>query len=108
MLTKSDVNQIREVVHEEVSTVVDAVIENKLQPIKKDIGSLSEDLKYVKNDLKYVKKDFGYLSKDLKHVRKEVKYIRQTVDIIAKNYDEEDIKLKKRVKRIEDHLALPD
>ncbi|MBI3092947.1 MAG: hypothetical protein HYZ02_01785, partial [Candidatus Levybacteria bacterium] len=64
MLTKSDVNQIRGVVREEVENVVT----NRLKPVKKD----------------------------LRHLKK-------TVDIIAKNYDEGDVKLNRRVKRIEHH-----
>ncbi|MBI2196962.1 MAG: hypothetical protein HYY87_03215 [Candidatus Levybacteria bacterium] len=67
MLTKSDVNQIRGVVREEVENVVT----NRLKPVKKD----------------------------LRHLKK-------TVDIIAKNYDEGDVKLNRRVKRIEHHLSL--
>lgn len=45
--------------------------------------------------------------KKLKPITKELKYIRKTVDIIVKDYDERDVKLSKRVDRIELHLALP-
>lgn len=72
-LTKSDLNQIRTVVHEEVNGVVDEQLETKLKPIKKDL-----------------------------------RYIRKTVEIITKNYDEGDIKLDRRVRKIEQHLALPE
>lgn len=68
MLTKSDLNQIRGVVREEVDIVVD----NKLKPIKKDL-----------------------------------KYLKKTVNIIAKNYDEGDVRLERKVRRIEQHLHLP-
>lgn len=64
MLTKSDLNQI--------GNVVDEKLDHKLKPIKKDL-----------------------------------KYLKETVNIIAKNYDEGDVKLERRVKRIEQHLALP-
>lgn len=67
MLTKSDVSQIRNVVHNEVETA----LEEKLKPVKKDL-----------------------------------KYIKKTVGLIAKNYDEGDVKLSRRVKRIEEHLNL--
>ena len=42
----------------------------------------------------------------LKPIKKELRYIRKTVSIIAKNYDEGDVKLDRRVRRIEQHLAL--
>ena len=38
MLTKTDLNQIRDVVHEEVDVVVD----NKLKPVKKDLRYLKK------------------------------------------------------------------
>ena len=63
MLTKNDLNQI--------GSVVDEKLDNKLKPIKKDL-----------------------------------RYLRKTVDIIAKNYDEGDVVLGRKVKRIEDHLGL--
>lgn len=64
MLTKNDLSQIRDVVHEEVDTL--------LKPIKKDL-----------------------------------RYLKKTVDIVVKNYDEADVKLERRVKKIEEHIALP-
>ena len=70
-LTKSDLDQIRGVVHEEVETVVDERLDEKLKPITK-----------------------------------ELRYIRKTVEIIAKNYDEGDVKLDRRVRKIEQHLTL--
>ena len=73
MLTKSDLNQIRGVVHEEVDVIVEEKLENKLKPIKKDL-----------------------------------RYLKKTVNIIVKNYDEADVKLERRVRKIERHLALPE
>lgn len=71
MLTKSDLSQIRGVVHEEVDVVVEEKLENKLKPIKKDL-----------------------------------RYLKKTVDLIVKNYDEADVKLERRVRKIEDHIGL--
>lgn len=62
------------------------VIENKLEPVRKDISEVKSDLKDVK-----------------KRVRKTEK----TVDVIARLYDAQDVKLAKRVVRIEQHLDLP-
>lgn len=72
MLTKTDLNQIRGVVREEVDTIVDKKLDVKLKPIKKDL-----------------------------------KYLRKTVKIIAKNYDEGDVMLARRVKKLEQHVGLP-
>lgn len=79
MLTKTDLTQIRGVVREEVEATVDERLEFALKPVKKDLGIL----------------------------KKDVKYLKKTVDIIAKNYDEGDVLLSRRVKKIEQHLGLP-
>lgn len=63
MLTKSDLQQIGE--------VIDTKLDTKLKPIKKDLT-----------------------------------HIKKTVNLIVKNYDEADIKLERRVKKIETHLGL--
>jgi len=67
MLTKTDLNQIRVAVNEEV----DVVVEKKLKPIKRDL-----------------------------------RYLKKTVDIIVKNYDEADVKIERRVRKIEAHIGL--
>lgn len=48
------------------------------------------------------------LDTKLKPIKKDLKYLRKTTDIIVKNYDEGDVKLSRRLKRIENHLSLPD
>lgn len=80
MLTKSDLNQIGN------------VIDNKLEPIKKDLTIL--------------KTDVTILNKDVKYLKKKVNRIDRTVSLIVKNYDEADVKLEKRVRKIEHHLVL--
>ena len=83
MLTKIDLSQIREIVHEEV----DVIVEEKLN------SKLKLELEPIKKDLKYLKK--------------KVNRIDETVNLIVANYDEADVKLERRVKKIEQHLVLP-
>ncbi len=71
VLTKNDLGQIRDVIQEEVSEIVDDKLDIKLKPIKK-----------------------------------ELKYLRKTSNLIIENYEEEDTSLKKRVKKLENHLGL--
>jgi Na+/phosphate symporter len=80
MLTKNDLNQIRSVVHEEVDEIVDGKLDKKLEPIKKD----------------------------LTYLKKKINRIDRTLNLTVKNYDEGDVRLEKRVRRIEHHLALPE
>ena len=47
------------------------------------------------------------VKKDLKYLKKKVNRIDKTVSIVVRKYDEGDVRLEKRVRRIEDHLDLP-
>ena len=86
MLTKTDLNQIRNVVHGEIDV--------ELKPIRKDLGQIGQVID-EKLDIK------------LKPIKKDLRYLKKTVDLIVANYDEADVKLERRVKKIEQHLALP-
>jgi len=95
MLTKSDLQQIGN------------VVDQKLNPVKTTLGVVQKDLKVVQKDLKVVQKDLKVVQKDLKVVRKRVKKTEGTVDIMIDQFDREIVGTQKRVKKIEDHLSLP-
>ena len=99
MLTKTDLNQIRSVVHEEV----DVVVEERLE---KGLGTIREDISGLKQDMGTLKQDVGNLQKDMKYLKKKVNRIDRTVNLVVKNYDETDVKLEKRVRKIESHIGL--
>ncbi len=46
------------------------------------------------------------LDTKLKPIKRDITHIRKTVDLIAKNYDEADVKLERRVKNIERILSI--
>lgn len=46
------------------------------------------------------------VEKKLKPIKKDLRYLRKTLDLTVKNYDEGDIELGKRVKKIEEHIGL--
>ena len=77
MLNKTDLSQIRQIVKEEVRTEV--------APLKKDVASLKQDMKTVKPDVKKIRRD-----------------LRTTINF----FDHEHLELKRRVGRIERHVAL--
>lgn len=56
MLTKTDLNQIRGVVHEEVNVIIDEKLDHKLEPIKNDLTCLRKDVTDLKKDVEYLKK----------------------------------------------------
>ena len=82
MLDKNDLIEIKSLFHDE--------IQSELGPMRKKISEIDT---VIENKLKPIKKD--------------LRYLRKTVSLIAKNYDEGDVKLERRVKKIEQHLALP-
>lgn len=65
----------------------------------------------TKNDLiqirTVVKDEIEPLARDLKDVKTRVKKIEKNVDVMARLFDAEDVKLAKRVSKIEEHLGLP-
>lgn len=46
------------------------------------------------------------LDSKLKPIKKNLRYLKKTVDLIVKNYDEGDVKLDRRVRKIEEHIGL--
>ena len=83
MLTKNDLSQIKTIVEEVVDTKLEEKLESKLEekltPVKKDLHSIKTRLRRVE----------------------------KTVDVMAKVFDRQDVRLHKRVERIETHLHLP-
>lgn len=78
-LTKDDLQQIGTIIDESLEVKLEEKLESKLEPIKKD----------------------------LKHLKTKVNKIDKTVSLIAKNYDEGDVKLDRRLTKLEKHLNLP-
>jgi len=65
----------------------------------------------TKNDLNEIRSIVNdeietVVAKHLKPVKKDLRWLKKTVDIVARNYDEEDVKLGRRVTKIEKHLGL--
>ncbi|MDO8583259.1 MAG: hypothetical protein Q7R51_01910 [bacterium] len=85
MLTKTDLNQIRGVVRDEVEIVV----EDKLKPIRKALSQIGQ-----------------VIDEKLRPIKKDLKYLKTTVNLIVKNYDEADVKLERRVRKIETQIGL--
>lgn len=69
-------------------------------------NDLSQIGNVVDEKLEPVKKDLTVLRKDVKYLKKKVNRIDRTLSLTVKNYDEEDVKLGRRVARIEDHIGL--
>ncbi len=85
MLTKNDLTQI--------GKVIDDRLEKRLGHIETRLG--------------HVEQRFDPIEKGIKYLKKKVNRMNKTLDLVVKNYDEGDVKLERRVSRIEHHLALP-
>ena len=77
MLTKTDLKQIEGIVQGVVRNETRQIIQQELEPIRKDTKTLKRDMRYVK----------------------------KTIDIMVRMFNEDDVKLRKRVEKIEDHLG---
>lgn len=78
---------------------------------KDDLQAIKSIIKIEVNpiaqDLREVKKDVTDIQRDLKEVRGRVKKIDKNVDVAIEMFNEDDVKLEKRVVKIEHHLGLP-
>ena len=98
MLTKSDLSQIQKAVEVALSnhpTKVDLANVLKNHPTKTD---LTNELKNhpTKTDL----------ARELKPIRSNISKIRRDIDKVISLFDKEYVALRKRVKRVEEHLGL--
>lgn len=114
MLTKTDLDHIRKVVRQEVKVEVtdatrtlDSQIRLSRMRVQASIGELDDRVKNVEIKLSDVGDQVEETRKDVVDVKKRVGKIEETVDLIAKNYDEGDVILARRVKKIEEHVGLP-
>ncbi len=113
-LTLDDLKAIRKVVQEEVKVEVRDSARNLEDQIRLTKISLSNDLSELDDRMKNVEirmdnvvENVKKTGKDVKDVRNKVNKIEKTTSIIAKNYDEGDAVLHRRLKKVEKHLGLP-
>jgi len=99
MLAKTDIQQIRGVVREEIEaevsnakTSLESQIRMSRMQVQHDISQLGDKVKDIEIDLKDIKK----------RVRKTEK----TVDIMIDMFDKDIIAVGKRVEKVEQHLSL--
>lgn len=90
MLTPDDIHEIQKIVN----------------PLAEDIKDIKKDIVVVQTDLKVVQTDIKVLKTDLKDVKKRVKKVEKTTDIMIRIFDHADVKLHKRVTKIEEHLNI--
>lgn len=81
MLTNSDLKEIKN------------TVDNTVEPLSKDIKGVKLDITGVK--------------KDIKDVKKGVRRIDKTLSLAIKMLNEDDVRLQKRVAKIENHFQIP-
>lgn len=92
MLTKSDLNQIRQIIREENEAEGENIRQELGSQILETKMKLSNDIDTVRNQVKNV---------DIKVAR-----VKKSTDKMDKFLDKEQMKTTKRVKTIEEHLGL--
>lgn len=93
MLTKTDLNQIRKVVREE--------IEGESRSLKED---LQGEIKLVRIE---IQKDIQALTNRIKNLEIVTNKIQKDIKSIINFFDKEFLRLRKRVEKVEEHLNLP-
>jgi len=93
MLTKTDLNQIRKVVREE--------IEGESKSLKED---LQGEIKLVRIE---IQKDIRALTNRVKSLEIATNKIQKDIKSIINFFDKEFLQLRKRVEKVEEHLNIP-
>ena len=97
MLTKDDLKEIKKII---------IPLENEFGEVKNTIGTLTQDTKSISNELGLVKININILAKDTKVIKTSVKKVDKTVNVMLDRLDREQMKQRKSIKRIEDHLGV--
>lgn len=63
-----------------------------------------DDLNEIKKIVDPLSRDISDVKKDLKDVKKRVRKIEKTTDVVIKVFDKEDVRLHKRITKLEEHL----
>jgi len=93
MLTKTDLNQIRKVVREEV--------EGESKSLKEE---LQGEIKLVRIE---IQKDIRALTNRIKNLEIVTNKIQKDIKSIINFFDKEFLRLRKRVEKVEEHLNIP-
>ena len=93
MLTKSDLKEFRKIVREEV--------ESESQNLKLELqGDIKISQMRILNEI-------GELKNRLKNLEIKVDKIQKDLKIVVSFFDKEELRLQKRITRMEEHLRLP-
>ena len=92
MLTRNDLQAIKTLVKDEIDTS----LVRELKPIKDDIHVLAKSVNILGVNVSSMGKDVKVMQKDLRKVKKDTSVM---LDVLNRD----DMKLLKRVKRIEEH-----
>lgn len=96
MLTKNDLQAIKEIVDERLDSRLEEKFDKKLKPIKDDVENIKSDIEIIKKEIK-----------PIKSMQRSIRKINKNVSTMLDMLNTDDMRLQKRVKRIEDHLDLP-
>lgn len=114
MLTKSDLSQIRKITQEVVQKTVREEVESESQTTRSEIQSemklmrmrIEERLYAIENKLKDVDIKTINLEKIMKNLYADMKKIKKDVSTMIERFDREDVRIEKRIQKIEEHLNL--
>lgn len=111
MLTKTDLSQVGKLVRKIVREEVEAEVKNSTHTLENQIRlsrmQVQNEISELNDRMKNVEIKVDGVGKDVKDVKARVRKTEKTVDVMAKLFDKEDVSLAKRVRRIENHLSLP-
>lgn len=107
MLTKNDLSQIRKVVREEVEVEAKTTRTDIEYEIKRVRIEFSLRLDKVEDYLKNIDIKNSRLEKEMQKMRKDITQIKKDINSLIGYSDENHIRLRKRIEKIEEQINLP-
>lgn len=118
-MQKMDLDQIgklvRKIVREEVETEAGNIkdsLEHEIRTsslhLRDGIRELGDRTKNIEVKLTSVDNSLNAMEKEVKSARKDIRKLQKDVNVAIDVFNVEDTKLARRVRRIENHLALPE
>jgi hypothetical protein len=101
------INKMNSALSEEIQETLEKVLAAQLKPILKKFESLEIKLESLDSRMTGLESRMDGLEKEQKKQGRAIKKVQKTLDLGLKVFDQEDARLFKRIKRIEEPIQLP-
>ncbi|HSW47622.1 MAG TPA: hypothetical protein VLG67_00935 [Candidatus Saccharimonadales bacterium] len=108
MLTKNDLEKISDLLKGETNPIKVNVTElsSGVAELSSGVNELSSGVAELSSGVAELKSGVVELRKEFKKQGKDIKYLRKTLDLAIDHFDNRDIKLRKEIDQIKQHVGM--